>query len=346
MAIKTKTERFDVAIVGAGPAGLSCALELQKSNLKVVILEKNKIIGPKVCAGGLTHKISELNLGLQEADRLFNSVNIAVPNCQFAISQSQSFVGTIDRGRLGQILLKKISTKIKIFNNSPVIKIAKKYLLTKDKKITFKYLVGADGSMSLVRRYLGLSTTKYLTGLQYLLPVNYQNMQLHFEANLFGSGYAWIFPHKNYTSIGCGRIISELTKNNNLLKNFQIWLAKNNIDITNCELQGSIINYDYHGFDFGENFLIGDAAGFASGLTGEGIYFGIISGQEVAKKIIDPNYTCPRIKDILKIKRKHEMVLKFASSLNYFGVLPGFYQLLPILFRNHWFTKKAINLFC
>mgnify|MGYP000928681548 CR=1 FL=1 len=341
-----KSEHYDIAIIGAGPAGLSCALELQKSDLKIVILEKNKIVGPKVCAGGLTHKISNLGLDLKQSDRLFDSVDIVIPYNQQTISQSQPFVGTIDRGQLGQILLKNISPQIKIYTGSPVIKIAKKYLLTKDKKITFKYLIGADGSMSLVRKYLGLPTTKFLTGIQYLLPINYQNMQLHFDAALFGSGYAWIFPHKKYTSIGCGRIISELTKKNNLLKNFQIWLEKNNFNISNSKLQGSIINYDYRGFDFGENFLIGDAAGLASGLTGEGIYFGIISGQEVAKKIINRNYSCSQIKNILNIKRKHEQVLALASFLDSCHLLSTFYRLLPILFRSNWFTKKAINLFC
>jgi heterodisulfide reductase subunit A-like polyferredoxin len=47
-------EKVDVLIVGAGPAGLSCAKALGDSNLNVLVLEKNKIVGPKVCAGGIT----------------------------------------------------------------------------------------------------------------------------------------------------------------------------------------------------------------------------------------------------------------------------------------------------
>ena len=46
--------KFDVVIIGAGPAGLKCAEQLKNSNLSVLVIEKNKIIGPKVCAGGLT----------------------------------------------------------------------------------------------------------------------------------------------------------------------------------------------------------------------------------------------------------------------------------------------------
>ncbi len=47
---------FDIIIIGAGPAGLQCAKFLGNSKFQVLLLEKNKEIGPKVCAGGLTFK--------------------------------------------------------------------------------------------------------------------------------------------------------------------------------------------------------------------------------------------------------------------------------------------------
>jgi flavin-dependent dehydrogenase len=47
-------ERYDVIIIGAGPAGLKCAEILGGSELKVLLIEKNKTIGPKVCAGLMT----------------------------------------------------------------------------------------------------------------------------------------------------------------------------------------------------------------------------------------------------------------------------------------------------
>ena len=45
-----------MVVVGGGPGGLKCAETLGEAGKKVLILEKNEIIGPKVCAGGLTRK--------------------------------------------------------------------------------------------------------------------------------------------------------------------------------------------------------------------------------------------------------------------------------------------------
>ena len=54
--------RYDVVIIGAGPAGLKCAEQLRDSNLSVLLIEKNKIIGPKICAGGLTRLVPDYDI--------------------------------------------------------------------------------------------------------------------------------------------------------------------------------------------------------------------------------------------------------------------------------------------
>ena len=47
-------EKFDVVIIGGGPAGCSCALYTARSNLSTIILDKNPAIG----ALAITHKIA------------------------------------------------------------------------------------------------------------------------------------------------------------------------------------------------------------------------------------------------------------------------------------------------
>ena len=50
----TEMEKFDVVIIGGGPAGCSCALYTARSNLSTIVLDKNPAVG----ALAITHKIA------------------------------------------------------------------------------------------------------------------------------------------------------------------------------------------------------------------------------------------------------------------------------------------------
>jgi flavin-dependent dehydrogenase len=95
--------------------------------------------------------------------------------------------------------------------------------------------------------------------------------------------------------------------------------------IEKTRFEAARINIDYKGFVFGNRFLAGDAAGFASGLTGEGIYQALLSGEEIAKGILNSDYRYPGIKHILKIKNRQESILRILSLNRY---IP------PIVFNN------------
>ena len=47
-------ERFDVAIVGGGPAGSTCAWRLTQSGARVVIVDQKAFPRDKTCAGSVT----------------------------------------------------------------------------------------------------------------------------------------------------------------------------------------------------------------------------------------------------------------------------------------------------
>lgn len=49
-------KKYDVIIIGAGPAGIAAAKTLKKVNINFCIIEKNKFPREKLCGGGLTHK--------------------------------------------------------------------------------------------------------------------------------------------------------------------------------------------------------------------------------------------------------------------------------------------------
>lgn len=310
-------EKFDIVIIGGGPAGLKAAEVLAKEGREVIVLEKNAVIGPKTCAGGLTSKDFELGIPNSLPDRVFYSIKIHSSDKTFTINRkNKPLVATVDRKKLGQWMLSqaqksgaKVRTKarvVKIENNS--------VFLEKDQEIRFNYLIGADGSLSLLRRWLNIPTKKFLITLQYIIPYHFENLEVFFNKKLFGLGYAWIFPHKEFTVVGCGNI-STHRNIGKLRENFEFWFKEKKINLGKDKLDSFPVNYDYRGFDFGNKFLIGDAAGLASGLTGKGIYSALASGEEVARKILNPSYSCSKIKQILRAKALEEKLGRFLHFL-------------------------------
>jgi len=69
---------YDVAVVGAGPAGCSAALALARNGFTVVLLEKAVLPRYKTCGGGLLHRAFKLLPVAAETvvERSFNSVGL------------------------------------------------------------------------------------------------------------------------------------------------------------------------------------------------------------------------------------------------------------------------------
>jgi len=214
---------FDVIIIGAGPAGLNCAKTLGDSNYTVLVLEKNSEIGPKICAGGLTKKsIISLNLPKQLYDFKSNKLKIHASPFKFILKDKKDFIYSIDRKNFGKWQLKRLKQfkNIKVRTGANVSKIENKFILVNGKKILYKFLVGADGSSSLVRNYLGIQSNKIDFAVQYIIQTRkYKFFEIFFNPKLFSAWYAWIFPHGNYVSIGCG-CNPDILSPKDLIKNF------------------------------------------------------------------------------------------------------------------------------
>ena len=85
-------------------------------------------------------------------------------------------------------------------------------------------------------------------------------------------------------------------------------------------------------------------AGFASGLTGEGMYFAMVSGIEIAKKIIDPKYDQPKLKEVIILKKKHEEILSLIKKNKILSQVE--YDILGLAQKSKLLDNLLIEKFC
>jgi len=334
-------EYFDVIIVGAGPAGMWCTEKLSDTNLSVLLLEKNNEPGNKICAGGITRKgILMLDIPDEIVEQKVNSFVLHSRHFKHAKEWPVPITYTVNRLEFGNWQLQRLkNTDIQYRKNARVTAINEHQLIINGKEaIGFRYLVGADGPVSIVRKHLKLPVEKVLATVQYYIPRETvePKMELFLDHKYFHSWYVWLFPHKNRIAVGaCSN--AKWLSGKKLKNNFHRWLKEKGIDVSHAEYQSFPISYDNRGLKFNNIFLVGEAAGMASGFTGEGIYQSLVSGEVVANMIKGEPYE----ELLAEIMKYNDYQHKFLSILQKIGPLRGLaHDLIILLLRNSFVNKR------
>lgn len=337
-------QQYDVIIIGGGPAGLQCALELSRSDLRCLLLEKEMDFGDKLCAGGITEKdIQLLSIPEELFQQIINHVAIHSRKRTAHSHTEMPILYTVNRielGRWQRSLLK--GSDVEVRTGSQVVKINHgNVILRSGEAIGYRYLVGADGYASIVRQHLGLKVKKRLIGYQYTIPLQHvkPELELYFDARKFDAWYAWNFPHRTSIAVGCCCDPGK-TDHMRVRNHFTEWLRERNINPGSATLESYPIACDYRGYHFDNIFLVGEAAGLASWFTGEGIYQALASGQEIARLIINPDHDPVILHQVLKYNRILERILHLFL---FAGPLKGIFHEFLVFLMNRKRIRDRIN---
>jgi flavin-dependent dehydrogenase len=168
-----------------------------------------------------------------------------------------------------------------------VRRITRDFVETDKGRYAYKHLVGADGSLSKVRKYLGLPT-KHIVGwaFHYILDRPCTEFQMHWVPREFKGAYGYMMP-KNKLQTMAGLAWAGESFDPDVAARAKTWIARTfDVDPDKTPHEAMKGNADYRGWRFGNSYLIGDAGGFLNPVTTEGIWFAMRSGEGVAKFIL------------------------------------------------------------
>ena len=294
----SKYERYDLTIIGAGPAGSMLAYILASQGIRVLVLEKEKLPRAKVCAGGITVRAASL-LPFDIED-IVEDVIYGVRLSYHCVPKK---VRTYDKPVMYMVMRQKFDHLLasrareagaSIEDGIAVkqIEIGKNSVRVLTEKDIFEtpLLAGADGSNSIVVHSLGLRKGfEYGLGINGFLAADQERSSPWH--NLIGldygipGGYAWVFPKRDCLALGAGSSFREARK----LKPYALRLVQAyNLNQTGGKfLQGHLMPVRRSNTRLSHHrvLLLGDAAGLIDPLTGEGIYSALRSSQLAASAI-------------------------------------------------------------
>ena len=300
-----------VVVVGGGPAGATAAERLALSGVQTTLVEKDTT-RPKPCGGALTWPVlEEFDLPPSLIERTLHTIRLVPPSGRSADIRHVRPVSLVCRERLdsflrlraqeagARMIAGRCAAVYKRGGGNPLEVV----LDGRPERLRADVVIAADGANSVVARSLGLARGPRLLAYQERLEMSpaavalADRVEVHFRAEVSPDFYGWIFPKGDHLCVGTAtwtgrrRIRALLGRLKEMCGLEGVRVIRRESAFIPLRARSRLV--------IGRVLLTGDAGGFVSPISGEGVYFAMKSGQFAASAVLHA-MACGRLPEGLR----------------------------------------------
>jgi geranylgeranyl reductase len=343
-----------VAVVGGGPSG-SCAAEvLAKAGIQTWLFER-KLDNAKPCGGAIPLcMVSEFDIPESIIDRKVRNMKMISPSnreVDIHLENQAEYIGMCRREVLDAFLRNRAADLGAVLINGLVQRVDTgsdrqgPYCIHysdysaggptgEPKTLEVDLIVGADGANSRVAKAMDAGDYNVAIAFQERIRLPLEEMryyedlaEMYVGTDVSPDFYAWVFPKYDHVAVGTGT----MQKNQSLIKSLQQGIRDR---ASKRLLNGELIKVEAHPIPehprprrvVGRMALVGDAAGYVTKSSGEGIYFAAKSGRMCAEEIVTASAGGTRIpseKDLKVYIKKWDR--KYGSTYKVLEILQNIF---------------------
>jgi geranylgeranyl reductase family protein len=292
---------YDAAVIGAGPAGSTAARALARAGARVALIEKEHLPRYKCCGGGLlarARRLIDIDIGdtvqreCRAAELHFHARGMAL-----RVERDQPIVHMTMRADLDRALAESARAAgaevIEGCRLSDVRRVdGAVELRTARGTVRARFAVAADGAAGVLAGKAGWPAPKaYAPAVECEAAASPEAFKrfsgaARFDFDVIDGGYGWVFPKRERLSIGVGCMRRGGAELGRALKRYMEVLGLE--DARMLERRRFIIPLAPRKAPLAREriFLVGDAAGLADPVTGEGITNALKSGTLAAEALL------------------------------------------------------------
>jgi geranylgeranyl reductase family protein len=285
-----EAERWDVVVVGGGPAGAAAALAAGATGCSVLVLDRADFPRDKVCGDGVAPEALDVlaRLGVDTEALVAGyppvpRLSLRSPKGAVVVRATARPASVVPRAVFdGRLLAAALARGAGFRRHTVRSVVADADGVTVDGTLRAGVVIGADGAESAVRRGLGLPSNRdhriavAIRGYAPELP-GQAGTQLLVTTEQRWPAYAWSFPlGDGRANVGYGELVSGGITRAGLVDGLHRLLP--GVDPAGLRAHRLPLSTGRPRLPDGRVLLAGDAASLINPLTGEGIFYAVLSG--------------------------------------------------------------------